>query len=49
MAMVKAMTFTVDSLLSRLKLDCDVDYDAIAKGASVVVNPRLRLCDCLRI
>jgi hypothetical protein len=39
MAMVKAMTFTVDSLLSRPKLDYDVDYDATAKGASVVVNP----------
>ena len=37
MATVKAMTITVDSLLPRLKLDCDVGYDAAAKGASVVV------------
>ena len=31
------MTITVDSLLSRLKLDYDVGYDATVKGASVVV------------
>ena len=37
MPTVKAMTLTVDSLLPRLKLDCDVGYDAAAKGASVVV------------
>jgi hypothetical protein len=37
MATVKAMTITVDSLLSRLKLDCDVGYDVAVKGASVVV------------
>jgi hypothetical protein len=37
MAMVKAMMFTVDISLPRLKLDCDVGYDAATKGASVVV------------
>jgi hypothetical protein len=37
MTMVKAMTITVDSLLLRPKLDCDVDYDAAMKGASVIV------------
>jgi hypothetical protein len=37
MAMVKAMMFTVDILLSRPKLDYDVGYDAAMKGASVVV------------
>jgi hypothetical protein len=37
MATVKAMTITVDSLLPRPKLDCDVGYDAAVKGASVVV------------
>ena len=37
MAMVKAMTITVDSLLLRPKLDSDVGYDTIVKGASVVV------------
>ena len=37
MMMVKAMTITVDSLLSRPKLDYDVAYDATVKGASVVV------------
>ena len=37
MAMVKAMAITVDSLLSRPKLDCDRDYDVAVKGASVVV------------
>ena len=30
-------TITTDSLLPRLKLDCDVGYDADVKGASVVV------------
>ena len=37
MAMVKAMTITVDILLSRPKLDCDVGYDAVVKGVIVVV------------
>ena len=37
MATVKAMTITVDSLLPRLKLDCDVGYDAAVKGTSIVV------------
>jgi hypothetical protein len=37
MPTVKAMTITVDSLLPRLKLDCDVGYDAAVRGASVVV------------
>ena len=38
MATVKAMTITVDCFLPRSKLDCDVGYDAVVKGASVVVN-----------
>ena len=33
-----AMTITVDSLLPRLKLDCDGGYDVAMKGLSVVVN-----------
>jgi hypothetical protein len=37
MPTVKAMTITINSLPSRLKLDCDVGYDAAVKGASVVV------------
>ena len=37
MSTVKAMTITIDSLLPRLKLDCDVGYDAAAKGVIVVV------------
>ena len=37
MPTVKAMTITVDSLLPRPKLDCDVGYDTAVKGASVVV------------
>ena len=37
MTTVMAMTITVDSLLPRLKLDCDVGYDTVVKGASVVV------------
>jgi hypothetical protein len=37
MAMVKAMTFTIDNLLPRPKLHCDVGYDAATKGANVVV------------
>jgi hypothetical protein len=40
MPTVKAMTITVDSLLPRPKLDCDVGYDAAVKGMSVVVNQR---------
>jgi hypothetical protein len=38
MPTVKAMTVTVDSLLPRLKLDCNVGYDATMKGVSVVVK-----------
>jgi hypothetical protein len=41
MVTVKVMTITIDSLLPRPKLDCNVGYDAAAKGASVVV-----LCHC---
>ena len=37
MPTVKAMTITVDNLLPRPKLDCDVGYDVAMKGASVVV------------
>ena len=37
MPMVKAMTITIDSLLPRPKLDCDVGYDVAMKGLSVVV------------
>ena len=40
MPTVKAMTITVDSLLPRPKLDCNVGYDAAVKGASVVVKGR---------
>ena len=40
MATVKAMTITIDSLLPRLKLDCNVGYNAAVKGASVVVMVR---------
>ena len=40
MSTVKAMTITVDSLLPRPKLDCDVGYGTAVKGASVVVNSR---------
>jgi hypothetical protein len=38
MPTVTAMTITVDSLLSRPKLDCDRGYDVAVKGLSVVVN-----------
>ena len=31
------MSITADSLLPRLKWDCDVGYVAVVKGASVVV------------
>ena len=41
MATVKAMTITVDSLLPRPKVDCDVGYDAAVKGASAVVIMQL--------
>ena len=34
---VMAMSITADSLLPRPKLDCDVGYDAVVKGASVAV------------
>ena len=37
MTTVMAMTFTVNSLLSRPKLDYDGGYDAAVKGPSVVV------------
>ena len=42
MPTVKAMTFTIDSLLP--KLDYNVGYDVVVKGASVVVI-LLRLWD----
>ena len=38
MTTVMAMTITVDSLLSRPKLDCDGGYDAAVKGLSIVVH-----------
>jgi hypothetical protein len=38
MPTVKAMTITINSILSRLKLDYDVGYDATVKGASIVVQ-----------
>jgi hypothetical protein len=38
MPTVKAMTITINSILSRLKLDYDVGYDAAVKGASIVVQ-----------
>ena len=38
MPTVKVVTITVDSLLPRLKLDCDVGYDAAVKDVSVVVK-----------
>ena len=41
--MVWAMTITVDSLLPRLKLNCDVGYDVAVKGASVVVVAKVDL------
>ena len=37
MPIVMAMTITVNSLLLRLKLDCDGGYDVAMKGLSVVV------------
>ena len=37
--MVMAMSIIADSLLPRLKLDCDMGYDAAVKGASEVVIP----------
>jgi hypothetical protein len=37
MAIVKAMTITVESLLPKPKLDCNVGYDTAVKGTSVVV------------
>ena len=50
------MSITVDSLLSRPKLDCDVGYDIAVKGTSVAVKGGLspspltvaRRCDSLR-
>ena len=47
MPTVKAITFIVDSLLSRPKLDYDVGYDAAVKGASVVVLVTLFELICL--
>jgi len=38
MMMVMAMTITIDSLLSRPKLDYDGGYDVALKGPSVVVE-----------
>ena len=37
MTTVKAMTITVDSLLPRPKLDCNVAYDAAVKDPNIVV------------
>ena len=37
MPTVKSTTITVDSLLPRPKLDCDVGYDVAVKDVSVVV------------
>ena len=37
-AMVKAVTITVDSLPPRPTLDCDGGYNVAMKGASVVVE-----------
>ena len=45
MPMVKAMTIIVDSLLSWLKLDCDVGYNVAIKGASVVVYSAYKTID----
>ena len=45
MVTVKAVTITVDSLLSRPKLDCDMGYDMAVKGASVVVCTKVRKYD----
>jgi hypothetical protein len=36
-----AMSITADSLLLRLKLDCDVGYNAATKGDSVAVSVKL--------
>ena len=51
MVTVKAMTITVDSLLPRLKLDCDVGYGTTVKGASVVVEGRreAKACQMLQV
>ena len=38
MPTVKAMTITINNLLLRLKLDCNVGYDVAMKGASAVVK-----------
>ena len=38
MPTVRAMTITVDSLLPRPKLDCDMGYDVAMKSASAVVD-----------
>ena len=46
MSTVKAMTITVDSLLPRPKLDCNVAYDAAVKGASVVVLCYIAIIIC---
>jgi len=37
MLTMKVVTITVDSLLPMPKLDCDMGYDAVVKGAGVVV------------
>jgi hypothetical protein len=46
MLTMEAMTMTVDSLLPRLKLDCDGSYDVVVKGLNVVVvtNWLVQLC-----
>ena len=46
MAMVKVVTITVDSSLPRPKLDYDVCYDTVMKGASVVLM--FSVCMCAR-
>ena len=45
MPTVKAMTITVDSLLPMPKLDCDVGYDAVVKGVSVVMYSAYKTID----
>ena len=42
MPTMKAMTITIDSLLAKPKLDCDVDYDTAVKCASVVVRASMQ-------
>ena len=42
---VMAMSITAHSLLSRLKLECDVGYDAAVKGTSVVVFEKIKVVE----